>query len=143
MRDDDPDDDDAIDDEEENETTATLDETTALKALRLFVRSALDDSKRGGTSAHRGRYYELLDAVEATYRSDAVTADGRALMEAMCSHAAAFDERAHEQLIEKAFLRVDVWRCARELREYALRLGTSLTCAHGGVFAATVVGKIV
>lgn len=141
MRDDDPDDDDPIDDEEE--TTATLDETTALKALRLFVRSALDDSKRGGTSAHRGRYYELLDAVEATYRSDAVTADGRALMEAMCSHAAAFDERAHEQLIEKAFLRVDVWRCARELREYALRLGTSLTCAHGGVFAATVVGKIV
>ena len=127
----------------DDEATATLDETTALKALRLFVRSALDESKRGGTTAHRGRYYELLDAVEATYRNDEVTADGRALMEAMCSHAAAFDERAHEQLIEKAFLRVDVWRCAKELREYALRLGTSLTCAHGGVFAATVVGKIV
>lgn len=136
---------DTNDDDDDDDDRATLDERTAMKALRLFVKSALEES-RAGSGANRARYYELLDACESFHAVDADggnAADATALLDALAAHAAVFDDRSHETLVDKAFGSLNVWTVPRGVREGALKLGTCLVCAHGGVFSSAVVGKLV
>jgi len=114
------------------------DADVALEALRAFVRSALD-----GSGASAGRYYELVDGCGEATRSGAAAEGARALMDALCGHATLIDERKHEQLIDRALLRVDLWNCDAGVREMVLKFGTQLVCAQGGAFSGAVVGKIV
>ena len=135
------------DDDDDDDDGTTLDERTAMKALRLFVKSALEES-RASNGANRARYYELLDACESFHvvgddANDGNAADATALLEALAAHAAVFDDRAHETLVDKAFGSLNVWTAPRGVREGALKLGTCLVCAHGGAFSSAVVGKLV
>lgn len=129
-------------DTDDDDDASTLDERTAVKALRLFVKSALDESR--SNSGPRGRYYELMDAcTSALDARGGAAADATALLDALASHAAAFDVRAHESLVDKAFTSLNFWKVSREVREGALRLGACLVCAHGGAFSTAVVRKLV
>ena len=86
-------------DDDDDDDRATLDERTAMKALRLFVKSALEES-RAGSGANRARYYELLDACESFHAADADggnAADATALLDALAAHAAVFDDRAQRR----------------------------------------------
>ena len=134
--------DDVEDDIGYDDPDVRYDDHVAREALRAFVRTALEETRRGGS--HRAQYYELLEACAESARATDGDADGAtALMDALCSYATLIDERTHHQLVERAFLRVDPWTCARRVRETALRFGTQLVCAQGGTFSGAVVGKLV
>ena len=134
--------DDVEDDFGYDDPDVRYDDHVAREALRAFVRTALEETRRGGS--HRAQYYELLEACAESARATDGDADGAtALMDALCSYATLIDERTHHQLVERAFLRVDPWTCARRVRETALRFGTQLVCAQGGTFSGAVVGKLV
>ena len=114
------------------------DDATARDALRLFVERALDEH-RGG--ANRARYYELLDATRASARGED---DGAvALVDALGKCATLIDASAHEELVRRALVGVDLWACGAKMRATATRFGTQLVCAQGGAFSGGVVGKLV
>ena len=126
------------DDVDYDDPDVVYDDATARDALRLFVKRALDEHREGG---NRARYYELLDA---TRGGDEGEDDGAvALMDALGSCVTLIDARAHEQLVDRALVGVDLWRCGEKMREAALRFGTQLVCAQGGAFSGGVVGKLV
>ena len=126
--------DDVEDDFGYDDPDVRYDDHVAREALRAFVRTALEETRRGEWSSE---YYELLEACAESARATDGDADGAtALMDALCSYATLIDERTHHQLVERAFLRVDPWTCARRGERRALCLGRSWCARRAGRLAA-------
>ena len=77
--------DDVEDDFGYDDPDVRYDDHVAREALRAFVRTALEETRRGGS--HRAQYYELLEACAESARATDADADGAtALMDALCSY---------------------------------------------------------